>query len=252
VVSEKSFVLKEEELPFAGGGRKLPVFVVGPEEGSHPGLILVHEIFGLNDHIRDVSRRFAAQGLRVFAPDLFFGRDGLPEDRNDLDAMRAVWANIPDEELISDLRRLHAFAASRDDVIAETIGAIGYCMGGAIAFMFACSLPHIAFVIDYYGRIRYPQLSANKPRHPIEYLRGNVCPVLGLFSGVDPLIPQEDVDLFHETLKKCSPDLVVKVYPNAPHAFFNDQRENYDKEAADDAWALTLEFIERQVVVKQQ
>lgn len=245
--------LKEQDLPLEGGKRKLPVFSVGPRDEKVPALIVVHEIFGLNDHIRDVARRFAKAGnMRVFAPDLFHGRFNLPDDRNDLDAMRAVWASIPDKELIEDLNALYAMIAKRSDVVSDTIGTIGYCMGGAIAFMFACSNPTVAFCIDYYGRVRYPELNDNKPKHPVDYVRANVCPVLGIFSGIDPLIPQEDVAMLDERLKASSPDTEVHIYLNAPHAFFNDTRENYREEEAEDAWAKTLKFIDRQITVKHK
>lgn len=240
----------EEEFNFETAGRTLPVFAIGRQDVASPALIVVHEIFGLNDHIRDVCRRFAAQGLHVFAPDLFYGRAGLPDDRDNLDAMRSVWSNIPDSELIDDLQALFQIVSKRDDVLPDTVGTIGYCMGGAIAFMFACSTPYIAFAIDYYGRVKYPELSETKPRHPIDYAGGNICPTLGVFSGIDPLIPLADIELFETTLKKFCPDVHVKIYADAPHAFFNDQRENYRAEAALDAWNLTLAFVDRQISVK--
>jgi len=243
-------VLEEEEFVLETGGRKLPVFSVGPEHVACPSLIIVHEIFGLNEHIRDVARRFANEGLRVFAPDLFEDREGLPADKNDLDAMRALWSKIPDSELIGDLQALQTLISKRDDVMSDTIGTLGYCMGGAIALMFACTTPYIVFCIDYYGRVKYPELSAAKPKNPIDYAAGNVCPTLGIFSGIDPLIPVSDVEEFESAMKKVSPDVKVKIYPDAPHAFFNDTRDHYHKEAAEDAWKLTLDFIDRQISVK--
>jgi carboxymethylenebutenolidase len=249
--SKNDVKLHEETFLLERDGRKLPVFVVGPEDIATPALIMVHEIFGLNDHIRDVSRRFAkALKLRVFAPDLFEGRDGLPDDRNNLDAMRAVWSKIPDSELIADLQALFTQISKRDDVMPDTVGTMGFCMGGAIAMMFACSTPYIVFAIDYYGRVRYPELTETKPKHPIDYAAGNICPTLGLFSGIDPLIPVADVELFEATLKKYSPDVKVHIYPDAPHAFFNDTRDNFNAAAAEDAWKRTFDFIDRQISVK--
>lgn len=224
----------------------MPVFTVGPgDDNKYPGLIVVHEIFGLNDHIRDVARRFAAQNLRVFAPDLFEGADGVPSDKDtNLDAMRKVWSQIPDSQLIADMQSVFEFAAARPDVVAEKIGSIGYCMGGAIAFMFACETPASAWVIDYYGRVKYPELTQTKPKHPVDYAATINCPVLGLFSGCDALIPQSDVDLLQQEVAKRA-DVEIKVYPDAPHAFFNDTRDHYHEDAAKDAWNLTIDFIGR-------
>ncbi len=254
-MSEKNILheITEEEITYDSNGRSLPLFIAGPASPTKaPALILVHEIFGLNDHIRDVARRFAAQGIRVFATDLFHGRENLPSDKTDLGAMRAVWENIPDGELIGDLQVLFMTISKRPDVIAQSIGTLGYCMGGAISFMFACSNPAVAFAVDYYGRVKYPELSLQKPKHPIDYAVGKICPVLGIFSGIDPLIPLADVELFEQTAMKYASHAEVKVYLNAPHAFFNDRRENYREEEARDAWQLTLAFIDRHVMVKNR
>ncbi len=228
------------------GPRRLPVYIAEPNDARIlPGLIVIHEIFGLNEHIKDVSRRFAYRGLRVYAPDLFAGADGLPEDRDSLDAMRTVWESIADSQLIDDLKSVLSMAEATKNVNATKIGAIGYCMGGAIAFMFACETVELAWVIDYYGRVTYPELSANKPIHPVDYAPGLRCPVLALFSGIDPLIPPEDIELFTSTLEKLGKSGQIKVYRDAPHAFFNDRRENYNAQAAEDAWKLTVDFIAR-------
>lgn len=247
----KEIDLFEDTFLLETGGRKIPVFEVGPKDVASPVLIMVHEIFGLNDHIRDVARRYAkASGVRVFAPDLFEDREGLPDDKDNLDAMRALWSKIPDSELIGDLQKLFSVVSERDDVLNDLIGTIGYCMGGAIAFMFACQTPYLIYCIDFYGRVRYPELTETKPRNPIDYAAGNICPVLGVFSGIDPLIPVSDVESFESTLKKYCPDVKFKIYPDAPHAFFNDRRENYRADEAKDAWELTLDFIDRQIKVQ--
>jgi len=238
--------LKESLFNIDRDGRSMPVFCVGPDDARpYPGLIVVHEIFGLNEHIEDVSRRFAGQGLRVYAPDLFAESSGLPEDRNDLDAMRKVWSAIPDQQLIDDLKSVLALAQSSSDVRSDQIGAIGYCMGGAIAFMFACHAPELAWVADYYGRIYYADTTATKPKHPIDYSDGLNCPVLGIFSGIDELIPIAHVEEFTKRLTAQGKGVEVKIYEDAPHAFFNDTRPKYHAAAARDAWARTLDFIAR-------
>src|ERR1035437_9162017 len=152
--------LKEEMLHLDRNGRSMPVYVAGPERtGQYPAVIIVHEIFGLNDHIKDVARRFANQSMVAYAPDLFDGYPQSPTNHDDLDAMRALWQTIPDSQLISDLQEVLNLAQLNRAVLSEKIGTIGFCMGGAIAFMFACSTPAVSWVADYYGRIKYPQLS---------------------------------------------------------------------------------------------
>jgi carboxymethylenebutenolidase len=242
-----NLALKEETFEIERDGRKLPVFAVGPDDAAMlPGLIVIHEIFGVNDHIRDVARRFAGNSLRVFAPDLFAVSDKYPQDpaqRDDLATMREVWSSIPDSQLMTDLQTVFNKVASYKGVIAESVGCIGYCMGGAIALMFACTEPRLAWVIDYYGRIKYGATSKEKPRHPIEYTANLKCPMFGIFAGVDELITAADRAELAAKLEQHQKPFKMKVYETAQHAFFNDRRPHFDKAAAEDALQLTLDFI---------
>lgn len=210
-------------------------------------IILVHEIFGLNEHIKDVARRFASEGFSVFAPDLFFKAKDQGLDCNDLASMRVFWQSLSDEELMASLSGVYQLAysfklASSSAQGPGKIGVLGYCMGGAIASMFAGCDEKAAFLVTYYGRIKYPQLSSNKPRHPLEYVKNIRCPVLGIFSSQDDLISHGDVELFKSTLESENIPVTIKMY-DAPHAFFNDTRDTYRPEAAQDAWNATLEFL---------
>lgn len=237
--------LKESHISLARPGGTLPVFTVSPDDNrSYPAIILVHEIFGLNEHIKDVARRFARSSVAVYAPDLFAYSRDLPEDRNDLAAMRNVWAGITDEQLISDLQAVFSLARSSEHVNGKSIGALGYCMGGAIAYMFACRTPLLAWIIDYYGRIYYPGITDTKPRNPIDYTGGLNCPLLAFFAGLDDLITAEHIKNFEKKLTDLGKSYQIKTYPSAKHAFFNDMREFYHQEAANDSWHTTLSFIQ--------
>lgn len=237
--------LFEEEFSIKRAEGSLPVYCAAPDDNkAHPCLILIHEIFGVNEHIRDVARRFVREGYAVFAPDLFAYHPQLPYDRNDLAAMRAVWSSIPDEQLISDLQAVFEQARRSSRVNKKAIGALGYCMGGAIAYLFAARTPLLAYAIDYYGRIYYQDITTEKPRHPISYTGGLNCPFLGLFSGIDDLIPLVHIQELEKKQLDLGKKTHIKVYPNAKHAFFNDTREFYHREAATDAWQLTLAFME--------
>jgi carboxymethylenebutenolidase len=223
---------------------EMPVFTAQPnDDNKYPGLIIIHEIFGLDDHIKDVAQRFARQGLRVWAPDLFWlaAEQGL--DRTNLDQMRNFFFSLEDSQVVSLMQKVLHFAQTNPLVIADKIGAIGYCMGGALAFMLAGREKNLAFVIDYYGRILYPEISDKKPLSPIEYADGISCPVLGLFSGIDPVVPLEQIKLFEEKLSQLNKSFELKIYDQAEHAFFNDRRPHYNREAAEDAWAFTRAFI---------
>jgi carboxymethylenebutenolidase len=228
-----------------GSWHKLPLFSALPEPGHRRGaVIVIHEIFGLNEHIKNVARRFAREGYMAFAPDLFAHAANLPDNRDDLNAMRAVWSGIADADLIADLQQVMVHIMLSHDDKAK-VGVIGYCMGGAIALMFGCRTPEVAWIADYYGRILYPELSANKPRHPIDYVKSLNCPVLGLFAGQDQLITAEHIAQLAKEVAAEQPASVIHTYEQAKHAFFNDEREFYDEKAATDAWRKTLDFIAR-------
>ncbi len=235
----------EEELTISRHGGSLPIFSASPDDKMlRPGLILVHEIFGVNEHIKDLARRFAKEGYVVFAPDLFAYSPNLPVDRNDLGAMRHCWSSISDEQILDDLNAVFSFARKAAKVDASAIGAIGYCMGGAIAFMHACRNPLLSFVVDYYGRIYYNDITETKARHPISYTGGLNCPFLGLFAGLDDLITEEHVQHLRQKMQDLGKSAQIKVFSGAKHAFFNDQREFYHHEAANEAWQLTIAFMD--------
>ena len=236
--------LKETFYSLARPGGTLPVFMVAPDDDkTYPAVILVHEIFGLNEHIKDVARRLAGSSLAVYAPDLFAYAPGLPEDRNDLAGMRNAWSGINDEQLISDLQAVFSLARSSEKVRSNAIGTMGFCMGGAIAYMFACRTPLVAWLVDFYGRIYYQDITDHKLRHPIDYSGGLNCPMLGLFAGIDDLITETHIKALEKKLKDFGKTFQIKTYPNAKHAFFNDTREFHHHDAANDAWHLTLSFI---------
>ncbi|MBC7999667.1 MAG: dienelactone hydrolase family protein [Leptolyngbya sp.] len=237
-----------EWITFEGPTYKIPVYTAQPgHEKKLPALILIHEIFGVSEHIKELATRFAKQGLRVFAPELFAASPAFPKDpakKEDLDTMREVWSSIPDTVLIDDLKAILLQIQKSPNIIPDAVGTIGYCMGGAIAFMFAASAQEISFAIDYYGRIKYPQLTEAKPTHPLDFSSSLKCPLLSIFAGQDELITPAHIELLKAKLEAAEADFEVKVFENAPHAFFNDTREHYQPQAASQAWNITLNFIE--------
>lgn len=245
---EGTLTLRESNFTIDLKPGSLPVFCAEPDNSTRlPGLILIHEIFGVNDHIRDLARRFAEHGIRVFAPDLFARSELFPSseaERENLDIMRQTWLSIPDSQILADLDALFTNIQSRENINGKT-GSIGFCMGGAISLLLGCHEPKLAFVIDFYGRIRYGFNSKTKPKDPIDYLVPLKAPLLGLFAGIDELITADHIEEFSQRLQSLNKSFTLKVYDNAPHAFFNDQRPHYNREAADDAWQLTLAFIKK-------
>lgn len=210
--------------------------------GPWPGIVVIQEIWGLVPHIRDVADRFAREGYVALAPDLYSREGGAPSQ--DLEALRKFVFRIPDSRIVADLQAACAYLRGRPEVRPDRLGAIGFCIGGAWALLLACHEP-IQAVADFYGRVRYPELSEAKPRHPIDYVPGLRCPFLGIFAGADQGIPVEQARELEAACRRTAQPVEFHVYPGVPHAFFNDTRESYREAEARDAWTRTLAFFDR-------
>lgn len=224
-------------------GVTLSAYVARPApQGVYPAVIVIHEIFGLVDHIKDVTKRFAREGYVAIAPDLFC-REAPGAQRDDLQAMRRLVAGIPDARILDDLQAAIRHLDVLTFVDGARIGAIGFCMGGLYAFLLAAHTDRLRVAADFYGRVVYPERTAQKPEAPLDVAERVGCPVLGIFGAADAVVPVEDVERLREALKRRQKPFEIKIYPNAPHAFFNDTRESYRPEMAQDAWERTLSFF---------
>jgi carboxymethylenebutenolidase len=235
---------ESRRVEFLSNGDRIQAHLVIPEAaGPHPAVIVIQEIWGLNEHIQDIAGRFARNGYVALAPDLY-SREGIPANQT-LEFLRPFMMAIPDRRLVQDLRAAVAHLKGLPEVQADRIGAIGFCIGGAWALLLACQDTGLAACVDFYGRIRYPELSTVKPKHPVEHIPTLGCPFLGIFAGDDPVIPPAYVQELETTLAEHAKTFELHAYPGVPHAFFNDTRDSYRPEAAGDAWRRTLAFFAR-------
>ena len=224
----------------------------GPASGTPaPGIVLVHEVFGTDHFVCDVAARFAAEGYAVLAPDLY-SREGLPGPRaTDADPapgwtpeqVRAAVGRMPDRRALADLDGAARALGERPDVAADRLAVVGFCMGGNYAYLLGCISDRVAAVVDFYGRIVYPQLSREKPSQPLEMVLNLGCPLLGLFGDEDASIPVADVELMRAALTQAAKTFELHVYEGAGHGFFNHDRGGWREEAAADAWERTLAFL---------
>jgi len=224
----------------------MPVYVAKPLEAAHPPiLIVVAEIFGLNDHIRDVVRRFAAEGYLAIAPDFFF-RVGDPSRENDIAAIRAIVMKVPDSEAMRDFDAALAFATSLGGD-ATRAAITGFCWGGRMVWLYAAHNPKLRAAVPWYGRLD-GERTKNQPQWPIDVADRLAVPSLGLYGGADPSIPLELVEKMRARLRAAPAHGEIVVYPDAPHAFFADYRECYREDAARDAFVRMLAFLKAQGV----
>jgi len=218
------------DVEFSGGNikRKAKGFLARPDDNEkHPAVIVIHEIWGLVEHIKDVSRRFAKEGYVSLAVDLFDGKIV-----SNIQEGRALREEFTEEKILKDLKGGFDYLQSLDYVKPKRIGSIGFCMGGGLSLLLACHNSSLAAAVVFYGR---------NPS-PIDLVKNIQCPILCNYAGADMSITESDINLLKQTLTKYGKTFDVKTYPSAPHGFFNDTRENYRPEAAKDAWERTLEF----------
>lgn len=207
-------------------------------------VIVVHEIFGLNPHIRDVAARLAQAGYIALAPDLFT-REGTPpkvEGSNFAPVMEFV-GKVTDAQIMEDLKAGIASLQKRKDA-NHKVGVVGFCWGGRVSMLSAANIPELKAAVAFYGRIT-GKPSDNQPLHPLDVAAKMTVPLLGNFGEKDGGIPVTDVDKLRDTLKERKHPAELYVYEGAGHAFHNDTRESYRKEAAELAWKRTLGWFEK-------
>jgi carboxymethylenebutenolidase len=220
---------------------QIPALLARPKPaGKHPAVIVVMEAFGLNDHIKDVATRIAAEGYVALAPDMYY-REGSPVAtyENLPEAIRLM-SGLTDDGIVRDIAAAVSYLQSHQAVKADRIGITGFCMGGRISFLAACKNSGIKASVPFYGG-------------GIGGLLGEAdklsCPTLLFFGDKDAFIPNDEVERIKSTLTKLGKAADVKVYPGAEHGFFCNERSSHHPEAAKDAWKRMLAFFAKHLGV---
>lgn len=214
---------------YASDGGEVAAYQARPEgDGPFPGVLVIMEWWGLDDHIKDVTERFAREGYFALAPDIYHGTVIGYDDAET--AMQTV-RSFDREQAVSELSSAVSHM-KRQPFSSGKVGVIGYCMGGGFALLTAIDSDEVDAVNPYYG---------GNP-DPIDLVEHIECPVLGLYAGRDeanrPSVP--DIEA---ALERHGREFECIVYPDAPHAFFNDRSETYRAEPAEDAWERTKAFF---------
>ena len=201
-------------------------------EDKHPGIVVVHEWRGINDHIRDVARKLAKAGYVALVPDLLSRRGGTASFPTPEAATEAL-LRIDQETILKDLAGATSFLKRQNFVRAEKIGVIGFCWGGGKALAFTTRSKDLAASVIYYGE---------NPRN-LDDVKNITAAVLGQYGGADERITS-GVPKLEEVMKEYGKSFEYKIYPGAPHAFNNDTNpRSYREEAAKEAWTRTLAFF---------
>ena len=221
--------------------RELPAYAARSKGGKPaPIVLVVQEIFGVHEYIRDICRRLAKLGYVAVAPELYV-RQGDPSQIADIPAlMKTIVAKVPDEQVMADLDAAAAWAAKSAGGDADRLGVTGFCWGGRITWLYAAHNPRLKAGVAWYGRL-VGDVSENNPRHPLDVAGQIKAPVLGLYGGADQGIPLDSVEKMRAALKGSKSEIVV--YDGAPHAFHADYRPSYREQPAKDGWNRMLAWF---------
>ena len=230
------------EATIGRGYDTIPGYFARPATGENfPTILVVQEIFGVHEHIKDVCRRLAKRGYLAIAPELYFRQGDVSKMKDINEILETVVAKVPDAQVMKDLDAALAWAVlNKGD--AHRIAVTGFCYGGRITWLYAAHNPDIKAGVAWYGRLQGVS-GANQPRHPIDLVKDLKAPVLGLYGGKDQGIPLADVDDMKGDLKSAQSKSDIVVYSEAPHGFHADYRQSYRKEAAEDGWKRMLEWF---------
>ena len=227
------------------GDFSIPIYEARPAAaGRYPVVLVIPEVFGMHEHIKDVTRRFAAAGFLgiTFEP---YAREGSVLHLPDIAAVRKVVDPIPDDRVMADLDAVAAYAKSHPAAQADRIGVTGFCRGGMYTLLYAAHNPRIKAAVPWYGQIRPALTPGVRTAGPLD-LAGRIhAPVLGLYGGEDLGIPIADVREMEAVLKKAGKTAEFVIYPGAPHAFYADYRPSFRPEAAADAWRRCVAWFDR-------
>ena len=219
---------------------KMEAYEARPKNGgARPGIIVLMEAFGVNSHIRDVTERVAREGYVAIAPDLYHRESERLVSYKDMGKAVEIMKRLQDPKVMDDVGAAIAHLKSQSYLKQGAIGVTGFCMGGRFTYLTAAHHnKDIKAAVAFYGG----GIPAGKPS-PLDRTGEITCPITLFFGGKDPLIPQEHVDKINQTLKDQKKNFSLKLYPEATHGFFCNERESYHQESAKDAWEKTKSFF---------
>ena len=242
ITTDASGLISEDvKIPVPDG--EIPSYRSRPASGGpFPIALVVCEVFGLQEHIKDICRRFAKEGYLSIAPDFFF-RQGDVSKIEKMDEVFKIVSQTPDAQVLSDLDAAVQWAAKNQGNTGK-MGVTGFCWGGRVTWLYAAHNPKVKAGVAWYGRL-VGDSTALQPKHPIDIAPSLKAPVLGLYGGKDQGIPLDTVDRMRDALKKAGNPSEIIVYPEAGHGFFADVRPSYRKEDAEDAWKRLLAWFRK-------
>ena len=239
----EGLAIAESKVP--SGDFQVPIYEARPAgAGKFPVVIVIPEVFGMHEHIKDVTRRFAKEGFLAitFEP---YARDGGVLHLPDIAAVRKVVDPVPDSRVMADLDAIVAYVKKHPAARADRIGVTGFCRGGMYTLLFAAHNGDIKAAVPWYGQIKPAKTPGVRTVAPIDLASQINVPVLGLYGEADAGIPVADVKEMEAALKGAGKTAEFILYKDAPHAFYADYRPSYRAEAAKEAWARGVTWFNK-------
>lgn len=238
--SAEGLTAGEVQIPV--GDVSIPGYRAMPEKGGpFPVVLVVQEIFGVHEHIKDLCRRLAKAGYFAVAPEMF-ARQGDVSKLTNIQDILPIVSRVPDAQVMADLDATVAWAKSTGHADTDRLAITGFCWGGRIVWLYAAHNPELNCGVAWYGRLT-GEANELQPKHPIDVAADLKAPVLGLYAEKDNGIPLSDVEKMREALKKAKFQTRIQVYPGAQHGFNADYRPSYDERSAKDAWQRMLAWF---------
>jgi carboxymethylenebutenolidase len=243
VTDTKGLTAGEVQIPMADG-KLIPAYRARPSgSGRFPTVLVVQEIFGVHEHIKDLCRRLAKSGYMAVAAEMFARQGDVSKIENVQEIISTVVSKVPDSQVMSDLDSTAAWAA-KNSGSADRLAITGFCWGGRIVWLYAAHNPKLLAGAAWYGRLE-GETTAMTPKNPIDYAGVLKAPVIGFYGGKDTGISAESIQRMRGTLKVLDDESEINVYPEAQHGFNADYRPSYKKDDAQDAWKKMLAWFKK-------
>ena len=231
----------EVRVPVADG--EIPAYRALPAKGNKfPIVLVVQEIFGVHEHIRDICRRFAKAGYLAVAPELYARQGDVSKISDWKQIMSQVVSKVPDAQVMSDCDATVGWAAKSSNGDADRVAITGFCWGGRIVWLYAAHNPKLKAGVAWYGRLTGDKTEL-QPRYPLDVVDDLKAPVLGLYGGKDQGIPLDQVEQMRTKLAAAKKPSKIVVFPDAEHGFLADSRPSYNPKDAAAGWKQCLEWF---------
>jgi carboxymethylenebutenolidase len=233
------------EVKIKSADGEMPAYRAMPEKGGpFPVVLVVQEIFGVHEHIKDLCRRLAKAGYFAVAPELYARQGDVSKLTDIQDIISKVVSKVPDEQVMSDLDATAAWAKKSGKGDTTKMAVTGFCWGGRIVWLYCAYSKDVKAGVAWYGRLVGKEDKLH-PKNPIDVVKDLNAPVLGLYGAADTGIPVATVEKMREAVKEAKKEAEIVVYPETPHGFNADYRPTYRKKEAEDGWKRMLEWFKK-------